>query len=67
MEAAELTDGYRKLHSLKAIRRAGKGKGYVSECVCGWQSPVARFLVARSSLTDHVLEEADKLLEEGKQ
>lgn len=61
---AELSEGYRKLHSLKSILPAGKGKGYISECICGWQSAVENFLTARSALTNHVLDEADKLLEE---
>lgn len=68
VESAELggweeSGTYRKLHSLKNIFPAGKGKGYISECICGWQSEIRDFLTARSALTDHVLDEADKLME----
>lgn len=66
MEAAELTEGYRKLHSLKNVYPVPKGRDYISECVCGWQSEVGDFLSVRAALTNHVLDEADKIVEGAK-
>jgi hypothetical protein len=63
LEGAELSDAYRKLHALESIKLVGYPGKYVASCICGWSSASNRYyLVARGALTDHILDEAEKLL-----